>query len=186
MASKRRYPSRSKSKSIILSNSSMAAKPHQERSAEPETPARRGQHLRRRVVVSRRDSAAPAGCVTFARRPATALSRGPGSVAGGRSPWAGLQSPITLTRTAKRDSFNCSTGFTGGKPNLAWSARPRSSAWSSRAAAATIARSVKSSAGVPAGCPGHLPPSRARRRTGRRRYSNFDTLLTYAQLFDRR
>ena len=74
------------------------------------------------------------------------------------SPWAGLRFPITLTPTAKRDSFNCSTGFTGGKASLAWSARPRSSAWSSRAAAATIAPSVKSSAGVPpavrrASCP---------------------------------
>ncbi len=74
-------------------------------------------------------SAAAAGRVAYARRSASALSRGLRKCCRRRLPWADLRFPITLTPTAKRDSFSCSTGSMAGKANLAWSARLRSSAW---------------------------------------------------------
>ena len=45
------------------------------------------------------------------------------------SPWAGPPFPTMWTPMVKRDSSSCSTGFTAGKANRAWSARLRSNAW---------------------------------------------------------
>ena len=100
---------------------------HQKCSTEPETFARRGQHLRRRVVVPRRSSPRGGALRRLPGKTSVGFTRRSRKSCGKRLPWAVLPFPIMLTRTVKKDSFSCNTGFMAGKANRAWSVRLRSS-----------------------------------------------------------